>query len=215
MAGLVVLALDPGLRNLGAVIVGVKDKKVTLVFSGVFHVAYQKEAQAQKVQALAMVVKMIPGIEHTDLLVVENQNFGKYRSTPDNLGLQWGLAAAVIANANGKKPVALEFQDSKHKSAVFKKFEFTRAEGGRNATKNFSMGLARWLCCKVFKFNESAENKKLYTVDHLADAFGMAITTLYEKGKLDDYFRDMPLLEKVKRTKKRIKTEVAEETVMV
>lgn len=164
-----VIAIDPGLRNLGVVIVERKDDegKYTVLYADVLDIAKKKDTDACKVASLYQHLIFVPPIHDAGLGVVEDQNFGQRFGIPDNLLVQFAAGTTLLAMGCKK----LIFQHSYYKFGHF------GLKPPRKKYKEFSKKLAADLIDKYIsadgEFNERIKNN-----DHLSDAFCMAMSRL-------------------------------------
>eukprot|EP00808_Paulinella_micropora_P026831 g13190.t1 len=165
-----VIAIDPGLVNLGVVIVergGEDDKKFTVLYAEVLNIARKKDSDACKVASLYQHLIFVPPIRDAGVGIVENQNFGQRYGIPDNMLVQF--AAGSVLLAMGCKQ--LIFQDS------YDKFSHFGLKPTRKKYKELSKKLAAGLISKYLAA-DGEFNKKIKENDHLSDAFCMAMSRL-------------------------------------
>jgi hypothetical protein len=163
-----VIAIDPGLRNLGIVIVERDEKDVyTVLYADVLDIAKKKDSDACKVASLYHHLIFVPPIHDAGLGIVEDQNFGQKFGIPDNLLIQFSAGSVLLAMGCKK----IVFQPS------YYKFKHFGLKPGRKKYKEFSKKLASDLISQYLA-SDCEFNEKIRLNDHLSDAFCMAMSTL-------------------------------------
>lgn len=162
-----IVSIDPGLRNLGVVVLQGRQ----VVFAGVLDVARQKDTDSVKTRAVYSRLSAIEAVYHCDLCVIEDNNFGRANTNPDNLLVQ-AAAGATLLSLGAKE---LLYYQSSFKFSCF--FNLTPSFTGkvRNKYKVQSRALAQNL---IASYNLTGETAGLAESDHLSDALGLGMCAL-------------------------------------
>jgi Holliday junction resolvasome RuvABC endonuclease subunit len=186
-----IVAVDPGFRNFGwARLLVNGDLKVQVVGCGVLDIGAGRHRPESIPRKLALLINKKEILHDVDLLVVENNNFGKANTQPVLVGIQH-LVVGIAATRNPN--VKVSFLGSMEKFRNFREIPLPNkhsrrktAAQRRSKIKMNSICLARALlqkhnCDVKFCFNES----NVQGWEHIADALGLAFAAV--KLKLIDF----------------------------
>ena len=186
-----IVSVDPGTINLGIIVLSVDIEKDTVEITAkrVTRIPYiglrngnrpVRERESAICRGLTAILSE-PEFSKADMAVIENQNFGMSRTNPMYNGIQWAAAAAICANGNPACEVW--YIDSKTKFKTFKDFQYDVVPGKskRTTIKDKSLGLAKGLLSKYC----IEGHDDVCEVDHLSDAFGLALAAV-ELKKAND-----------------------------
>ena len=168
-----IVSIDPGLRNLGVVVLE-KDSstnKISVTYARVLDIARQSDTDSFKVKSLSACLHAIEEVHNADVCVVEDNNYGRANTVPDNLLIQSAAGATMLALGARE----LVFYQSSFKFSCF--FSLTPSVSGRvkGKFKLQSKVLAQNL---VESFNVTGDVKCLTESDHLSDSFGLGMAAL-------------------------------------
>lgn len=168
-----IVSIDPGLRNLGVVVLE-KDSstnKISVTYANVLDIARQSDTDSFKVKSLSACLHAIEEVHNADIAVIEDNNYGRANTVPDNLLIQ-AAAGATMLSLGAKE---LLFYQSSFKFSCF--FALTPSISGRvkGKFKLQSKVLAQNL---VESFNIQGDTKCITESLHLCDSLGLAMAAL-------------------------------------
>jgi hypothetical protein len=181
-----IVSIDPGGRNCGIVVLECKDGEPTILIADLKSIAYKKDSMLHKIKQTKQVLR--PYIQGADVVVVENQNFGKRHSTIDNvifqtvimsMGLECGAEVAVL--------------DSRSKKNKFEKYGFNpqlpsqpkKKKRKYNQSRSFGKKYARELAFFLSsRMQAASDDLHIAGCEHRSDALCLAAVYLLQKGKL-------------------------------
>ena len=195
-----VLSIDPGGRNTGWVLLNAPiSGEIRVLKSGLIRLAYKKDSDEDKIKGAIRAIASLflqfrDAKQVVDMTIIENQNFGKSRTTIDNIIYQSCIASHVVIHGSD-----IAFVDSRSKMGNFEAHGFVYDADNKQKSKkmkNYSLQLAAFL-------NEKVRcPQDILCCDHRADAFTQAMSWLYVKDFLTAVF---PTPERVLSPKKRRK----------
>lgn len=168
-----IVSIDPGLRNLGVVVLekDTSTNKIAVTYARVLDIARQSDTDSFKTKSLFACLHAIDELQNADIAVVEDNNFGRANTSPDNLLVQAAAGATMLALGARE----LFYYQSSFKFSCF--FSLTPSISGRvkGKYKVQSKVLAQNL---IESFNVTGETKCITESDHLSDATGLAFAAL-------------------------------------
>jgi hypothetical protein len=180
-----ILTIDPGGRNCGVVILECKDGyPPCAITADLVSIAYRKDSMVVKVRQTRKVLAKY--FVNVDVVVVENQNFGKRNSTIDNVIFQSVIMSMALEN--GAQVVVL---DSRSKKNKFEKYGFVPSGGepkkkkrkhntSRKLGKRYARDLAAFLCSRAAN---DVDNVRITACEHRSDALCLAAVYLLSENK--------------------------------
>lgn len=166
-----IVSVDPGLRNLGVVVVECEGPNyVKVLYADVLDVARQRMNDAEKTKAVYKHLGAISEAYGADVALVEDQNFGRQNTNGDNLLTQ--IAA-------GMRLLSMDAKELVYRPSYFKFSAFYALRNKDPTLKGRYKEESKVLAANLIKqYNVVGKTERIGTSDHLSDAFGLAMAVL-------------------------------------